>query len=499
KLASYFPSVGTVGGGGVDDCDGFLCCSRGWCDSAQFQKAFDDFKARAEETAMHSAFRRAGGEPLASLTNKPFKYVTVAQLREGALAALEANGITLEGDGSASLEGEGAGTCNPALPAVVEIAAVSDGGEFSYTARILSVDESFGASGEKLCGFLQADGTSVRATDHATLASIPQAADSTPQQVTSSFQTNDALTKCRDADMAYRNAQRAVQLAAEAMNNRCGSGKFPFTQEAMGGMTTCASPIGAPAACGGVSGAADALGATFIVFKTCNSAGMSLGVCYLQMSPAIAAGTVAATACVSGYHEECTAYCGTPPLVGCTKTTACEAACSPAAQICASAMAAFEAALLNLKRVADECDAVKGFVAESPGSAPQRSAWYSCYAYDVGCRIRCQEKPGYVEMAAFQNKLYYVTRFGLENNCVPKLPNTLGANASTASSAVAALAGETTGCVLQAPQQAYQTAIDVGGAYQYYEMANTADRNALNLAFTGINKIFTSPYMGFVG
>ncbi|MFH0834798.1 MAG: carboxypeptidase-like regulatory domain-containing protein [Candidatus Micrarchaeota archaeon] len=491
KLASYFPSVGTVGGGTVEDCDGFLCCSRGWCDATDFQKAFDDFKARAEEAAMRSAFRRADGEPLRTLTNKPFRYVMVAQLREGALAALEGNGITFEND-----------NCSMDLPAIVEIAAISEGEEFNYTARVLQVDESFGASGEKLCGFLQADGTTVRATDHATLASITQAADNAPQQVTSSFQTGDALTKCKNADLAYRNAQRATQLAAEAMNNRCGSGKIPFSQAGsslLGGMKECVLPTGAPAACGGVTAAADSLAATYIVFKNCIATATPLGICYLEMAPAIGAGVVTATTCVSGYHAECTAYCGTPPLLGCTKTATCEASCSPAAQICASAMGAFEASLLNLKRTADECDAAKGFAAESPGSMPQRSAWYSCYAYEVGCRIRCQEKPAYVEMAAFQNVLYYVTRFGLENNCVPREPSTLGADAGAASSAVAALAGSTAGCVLQAPQQAAQTAIDVGGAYQYYEMANTADRNALNLALTGINKIYTSPYIGFVG
>ncbi|PIO06071.1 hypothetical protein COT29_02765 [Candidatus Micrarchaeota archaeon CG08_land_8_20_14_0_20_59_11] len=489
KLASYFQSIGTVGGSSVEDCDGFLCCSRGWCDGQQFGKAFEDFKARAKDAARRSAFRRADGEPLRALTNRQFRYVMVAQLREGALGAIETNEIAFEND-----------NCSLELPAVVEVAATSeDGGKFDYAARVLDVDESFGASGEKLCGFLQADGTTVRATDHATLASISQASQehATPVQTVSSFGTG-MISKCRNADLAYRNAQYAVQLAAEAMNNRCGSGAIPFTGGfSIEGMTKCALPeVGAPVACGKVPSAADGLSGSFGAFKACLASGMEIWTCYLAMAVPAGVAVDAVWTCVAGYHEECTAYCGMPPAWGCTRTATCEAACTPATAVCASAMGAFEAALQTVALLGQECDKIKGFAWEDPGSLLPRSAWYSCYAYDVGCKIRCQEKPAYVEATVFDNQLHYVTRTGLENNCVPMVPASLGSDANAAASAAGNLEGRIGGCALQEIEKVYGKNF-ITEAYGYYDLLNTANKNTLGPISAGISKIFTNPYIGF--
>ncbi|VVB68391.1 Carboxypeptidase regulatory-like domain protein [Candidatus Norongarragalina meridionalis] len=494
KLASYFQNVGTVGGASADACDDFLCCARGWCDAAQFGKAFDDFSAKAQDAARLSAFRRGAGEPLKSLTGKPFRYVMVAQLREGALGALETNGITLNAE-----------NCSTALPAIVEIAATSDGsGPLNYSGRVLSVDESFGASGDKMCGFVQADGTSVKTTDHATLASMTQAATPAPIQATSSFD-DGMLSQCKTADERYRNSQKAVQLAAVAMNNKCGSGIIPQIggggsaqgagQQVKTDMKTCASPAGAPGACGGVKAAADGLAGTYSSFKQCLASGSTAEMCYAQMSPEVSTAVTAATTCVSGYHEECVAYCGDPPAIGCTKTTTCETACSPAAQQCAAAMGAFEAALQTMAQFGQQCDTINGFTWEKMGSLPPRSAWYTCYAYDVGCKIRCQEKPAYVEAAAFGNQLFYVTRTGLEKNCVPRAPATLGSDINASSAAMQALEGRMGNCAFQNAQEKLSS---VNQVYGYYAQLNNLYDNSFGKITTNIDKAFTNKYSGFV-
>lgn len=86
-VASYFPATQGIGRGSVlsRDCEGFLCCTRGWCTSTAAQAAMDDFGRQTQAIARLTAFRRGKGEPFKHfVTDRPFRFVTAVQLKQGA-------------------------------------------------------------------------------------------------------------------------------------------------------------------------------------------------------------------------------------------------------------------------------------------------------------------------------------------------------------------------------------------------------------------------------
>jgi len=182
---SYFSGKGGVGGERITSCGDWLCCARAWCNQDAFKQAVEKFKARAGEVAQRTAFRNGAGQPLAALGLQAFEYVTVAQVTEGAAAQLKSLGF--ETSGSASLAGE---ACASDAPKVLELkASTSDGVNWAYSSRTLSLEQNLDAASNKpeLCGFLHAENATVTKTAAASMASLNQVKDGVATPVPSFF------------------------------------------------------------------------------------------------------------------------------------------------------------------------------------------------------------------------------------------------------------------------------------------------------------------------
>ncbi|MBI5224309.1 hypothetical protein HY989_00400 [Candidatus Micrarchaeota archaeon] len=190
---TYFPSIDNQGGR-TPACYDYGCCSSKWCTQPAASQAFAKFKTAAAEAAKASVFRRGNNYLQEKVLQKPFVFTTVMRLIQNANLP---SGITVEDTASRY------GCLNENPKIYVVQASTEDGINFEYRARIARLYKLNYVSSEELCkngdltpelaqssthgyqspgnylplcDFLKSDKKCVQNEQHASFASIEQAA-----------------------------------------------------------------------------------------------------------------------------------------------------------------------------------------------------------------------------------------------------------------------------------------------------------------------------------